>query len=109
MDSKEIFYCNFVLENGDRCDKNYFTDRPENLSRHISGYHLGEKEKCECGKQMTKSSLIRHKKQSCSLRKNVRRKPNNKNVHRKPDNEKFDCNNGLSASIDPSVPNITGD
>lgn len=64
------YICDFISSNGEPCDKNYSTNRPENLKRHIDEHHLGIKQKCECGKEMTYSSLIRHKKNKTCRKSN---------------------------------------
>lgn len=54
------------------CNKcNHQSNRYDNLKRHIAEMHLNKKVKCEeCGKELTKSALSRHKRLAC---KNVRK------------------------------------
>lgn len=67
MNSDKKFACILFSKNDEPCA--YATVREKNLKRHMKESHLGEKQKCECGKEMTVSSLIRHKKETCRLRK----------------------------------------
>lgn len=73
--AKRFLYCDRELPI-DFVKKNrpckYFTDRPENIKRHIDEHHLGLRKKChKCGKEMTQSSLIRHSKKSCQRAPNT--------------------------------------
>lgn len=42
--------------------------RSDNLKRHIEEKHQGKLKKCECGKSMCATSLLRHKRNYCPLR-----------------------------------------
>lgn len=88
------YICGFISSNGEHCDKNYSTNRPENLKRHIDEYHLGKKQKCErCKKEMTYSSLIRHKKNKTC------RKSNEEEIrHVSPVSNDLIAPNGLSST-----------
>lgn len=86
MATKGNLFCDHISADGEPCDKNYQTNRPENLKRHIDEYHLGIKQKCEkCGKEMTMSSLIRHRKKETCLSANTScDKSNDKEIHQDP-------------------------
>lgn len=98
MATREKLFCDHISADGEPCDKNYSTNRPENLKRHIDEYHLGIKQKCEkCGKEMTISSLIRHKKNgTCLLANTSCDKSNDKEIH-----------HSISELSDPNTPNTT--
>lgn len=48
---------------------NFSTSRIDNFKIHVKEKHQKIKKMCECGKQMTTSSLSRHKKNHCPLTK----------------------------------------
>lgn len=78
----EIFKCDRIID-GEQCP--YVTPRPENFKRHIKEHHLKIRRLCnKCGKEMTQSSLSRHKKTDClsTKPKSNARKP--KSNARKP-------------------------
>lgn len=47
----------------------YRASRKDSLKRHIAQKHNKERKHCECGTFVAPSGMARHKKSSCSLRK----------------------------------------
>lgn len=61
------------------CDYKSPKERKDNFDRHMNQNHFNTTTQCECGKQMKPSSLSRHKKSACILRKkNLRETSSNK-------------------------------
>lgn len=61
-----MHFCGKTKPDGSPC---YKSEKLENVIRYIKNVHDKELQKCQCGMQMKGSSISRHKKQSCRLRK----------------------------------------
>lgn len=76
IDKKDVVsVCDFFIkERGEKCGKIF--QRSGNFERHVNEVHKKIRQTCECGSTMTQSALIRHKKESCRLRKRHQTKTN---------------------------------
>lgn len=59
----------YLKPNGTFCE--YQSPKLENVNRHIESVHEKKLLKCECGVQLKKTSMSRHKNQSCRLRSDL--------------------------------------
>lgn len=61
-DSDDYIYCTL-------CSFREKVGRKDNFDRHMKQTHFGIRSTCDCGAKLKSSSLSRHKKKSCPLRK----------------------------------------